>query len=176
MQFSIQQEANFWAKVAILGPDDCWPWLASKGNPGYGHVCVNGQFIDSHRMSFMLTKGPIPKGLVVRHQCPQGERRDCCNPAHLILGTHRDNSHDAVRRGRARMKVDGAIVLDIASKKSHSPMERLQLALNHGVPIRYIEKVQTGKTLSAFTGIKPRSAFKGEDIQLSFELKGSGEC
>ena len=40
---------------------------------------------------------PIPPGMVVRHTC---DNPRCCNPAHLILGTDKDNTDDMLTRNR----------------------------------------------------------------------------
>ena len=37
------------------------------------------------------------KGLVVRHKC---DNPRCINPEHLEIGTHKDNSQDAINRNR----------------------------------------------------------------------------
>src|SRR5690606_8891899 len=42
-----------------------------------------------------------PPTPLVRHTC---DNRACCNPAHLLVGTARDNIHDAMDRGRLRIR------------------------------------------------------------------------
>lgn len=52
--------------------------------------------INAHKFSFEAFVGPVPRGHVVRHRC---HNRRCVNPDHLMVGTQRDNIHDAMERG-----------------------------------------------------------------------------
>lgn len=79
----------------------CWEFTgACHPTRGYGQLGRGRRgegLVDAHRAAWEVTYGPIPDGLVVRHKC---DNRPCCNPDHLELGTHQDNSDDKVTRNR----------------------------------------------------------------------------
>jgi hypothetical protein len=55
-----------------------------------------GTQIKAHQLAFALANGPIGDAWI-RHSC---DNPACCNPAHLISGTAKDNTADAIKRGR----------------------------------------------------------------------------
>lgn len=84
--------------VSIGAENECWPWIRGKTKSGYGEFMVDGRMRYAHREAYALANGPIPTGMFVCHKC---DNPPCCNPAHLFLGTSRDNSVDMSRKGRA---------------------------------------------------------------------------
>jgi hypothetical protein len=85
----------------IQKTDDCWLWVSSIDNIGYGRFCLDRRNAKAHRVAWQLYRGPIENGLFVLHKC---DVRNCVNPDHLFLGTQDDNIKDCVRKGRLHMK------------------------------------------------------------------------
>jgi len=96
---------DFWDFVDKSDESGCWPWLGSKNHGGYGKTKRKGRMIRAHRLAYEMTKGPIPNDMVVMHSC---DNRSCCNPDHLIIGTHADNRRDSVKK-------NGGITLETAN-------------------------------------------------------------
>ena len=96
-------EEKFWSNVERSG--ECWIWKAGKSSTGYGAFAFNGKQEGTHRVSWMLTHGPIPQGVFVCHNCPGGDNRSCVNPQHLFLGSPLDNMRDMVKKGRQHNQV-----------------------------------------------------------------------
>jgi hypothetical protein len=93
--------ARFWAKVDRRGDNECWPWLASARNKGYGAFAYtfNGTSVNdrANRFSYQLHYGSIPDDILVCHTC---DYPPCCNPTHLFQGTNQDNVDDMMQKGR----------------------------------------------------------------------------
>lgn len=92
---------KFNSLVDRRGPDDCWEWQGTFEVTGYGLMSL-GKTQRTHRLAWMFANGPIPyksgpRGYCICHSC---DNRACCNPAHLWLGTDRDNALDATHKGR----------------------------------------------------------------------------
>jgi hypothetical protein len=91
-------EARFWNKIAPMTEGSgCWEWLGAITG-GYGSF----DHRRAHRVSWEMHNGPIPvgegaHGTCVLHRC---DNPTCVNPAHLFLGTNRDNALDRERKGR----------------------------------------------------------------------------
>lgn len=104
----IPVEQRFWSKVDRSGgPDACWPWVRARNADGYGRVGVApaGTVELAHRVSWAIAHPGETVPRVVRHTC---DNPPCVNPAHLLGGTHKDNTDDMLDRGRHRTPVGEA--------------------------------------------------------------------
>lgn len=78
------------------GEGGCWNWTLGKSK-GYGAINYMGRVWAAHRVAYELTKGAIPEGMSVCHSC---DNPACINPDHLFVGTHKQNMHDMITKGR----------------------------------------------------------------------------
>lgn len=139
---------RFWPKVDVRGPDECWPWTASRNIHNYGRLGRGGGGgeIGAHRASWMINRGEIPAGLFVCHRC---DNPPCCNPAHLFLGTSRDNTRDMVSKGRAngRRVLTPDVVREVRRllpSKTHS-----EIAARFGIGRSTVQHIKRGRTWGA---------------------------
>lgn len=88
---------RFWSKVQKT--DGCWLWIGARVPNGYGSLgnVLGRSQVGAHRVSWLLNRGPIPKGMMVCHTC---DVRLCIRPDHLFLGGSQANMLDASAKGR----------------------------------------------------------------------------
>jgi len=135
-----QRIAAFHAKVLHPydgNPAQCWIWTGAHTTSGYGLVWRGGSYQRAHRVSWEMTCGPIPEGMLVLHRC---DNPPCVNPGHLFLGTDADNVSDKVEKGRhPRGEGDGKHILtegevqDIRNLYRTSGLYHYQIARIYGV-------------------------------------------
>lgn len=90
-------EQRFWSKVDKTG--QCWIWTAAK-NKGYGIFSIGKKNKFAHRVSYELFYKSSIDGILICHKC---DNPSCVNPQHLFLGTHHDNTMDAMAKGRMKL-------------------------------------------------------------------------
>lgn len=92
----------FFSKINKTSPEKCWEWQGGRCARGLSYGTLSMPLLGerrTHRVSWVIHNGEIPKGLCVLHRC---DNPPCVNPEHLFLGTRTDNAKDRDLKGRYR--------------------------------------------------------------------------
>lgn len=95
-------ENERWAKFVTEGaPDECWEWRGWRSPRGYGVFSLHRpgfpKQIVASRAALIRAGNHIPEGMCALHHC---DNPPCVNPAHLYVGTKKQNAIDCSMRGR----------------------------------------------------------------------------
>jgi hypothetical protein len=135
------------ARLALRKSDSqngCWIYTGSLTSNGYGHTSFNGKHEYVHRIAAIIHLGYTPETkLLVMHRC---DTPACFNPAHLQIGTQRENMSDAAAKGRMRgKKLTPEQVAEIKQKYIHGSTYR-SLAATYSVSTTAIGQIVRGET------------------------------
>ncbi|RYG90138.1 MAG: hypothetical protein EON59_00730 [Alphaproteobacteria bacterium] len=98
MQLSPNELERFHGLVAKRGPDDCWLWQGERNAQSYPRCKVGGKSRVATQVSWEIANGkPFPIGMLACHSC---DNPPFVNPNHIWPGTHKDNCHDMIAKGR----------------------------------------------------------------------------
>lgn len=79
---------RFLSRMDVSTGSECIFWKGKLGKNGYAKLSIGDKDMYAHRFSYTMFVGPIPEGMRIDHEC---RNRNCVNPSHLRLVTHREN-------------------------------------------------------------------------------------
>lgn len=141
-------EERFWFYVpAVHADSECWNWQGRCfAGIGYPVFKIAGRQVYAHRFSYELHHRKSATGMCVCHHC---DNPRCVNPAHLFLGTQKDNMDDAVQKGRVPKGEDkGTAILttvQVAEMLALKSLGTKQLAIRFGVSAPCVSMILAGK-------------------------------
>lgn len=115
-------------------PEECWAFTGCRDRDGYGVITGDDRRhqLRVSRLIYERAYGPVPHGLHVLHTC---DNPPCWNPAHLRLGTNRDNINDKVSKGR---QARGAAIG--RQRLTEEDVRAIRNSLAYGVPLVELAK------------------------------------
>ena len=139
-------QARFWSKVEVLQSKNvCWEWKKYRNEFGYGQIKIDGASHHAHRVAVQLAGVKLSSDGVVMHSC---DNPACCNPSHLIVGTHATNVADRVakrrsaagtRNGRAKLTEEQVLAIRADDRTL------TEVAKDYGVCIATISHIRKRK-------------------------------
>jgi hypothetical protein len=91
-------EDERWVKfVTESAADECWEWLGALTPKGYGNFNLGGRQMRAPRAALIRAGVAVPDDMCALHHC---DNPPCVNPAHLYVGTKKQNALDCSARGR----------------------------------------------------------------------------
>jgi hypothetical protein len=163
--------ARFWENV-IKSDEGCWGWRGDRNN-GYGRIAHGPRGLHrvrAHRLSWELSRGPIPHGLSVLHSC---DNPPCGRPEHLCLGTRADNRRDMVAKGRdiagertPHARLREADVLEIY-RSIAAGASQAAMATRFGVSRSQIWTIVHGRTWKSLAAERVEILHQGREALLS---------
>lgn len=146
-----KQGSTPWQKIEHAGwtvtDAGCWEFDGTRDTRGYGQVGDgHGGHLLAHRVAFEHHHRPLDPDEIVRHSC---DNPPCISPAHLLAGSHKDNTADMHARRRAgatRIFAEDQAAIRAARAAG---VPAADIAARHGVYVSTIYAILRGERKAA---------------------------
>ncbi len=132
---------RFKASATVSLVSECLEWGKGTDKNGYGYINLGRAHYPAHRVAYFLAHGEQPAEMLVCHKC---DNPKCVLPAHLFLGTPKDNTDDMVRKGRSRFTINGTFAR--GERQGSSKLTEIQVR-------EILTSDQTGASLARKFGV-----------------------
>lgn len=151
--------------IRVLPKDKCIEWSGAKTSDGYPMLTTDGkQVLVTRYVKAITDEIPMPpSSIVCRHTC---DNPPCINPEHLIWGTMKDNSQDAIQRNRTargqRLPQSKLTDVDVVEARALFLQTDSLLAVTtkYGLGNNAATQMLTGKTYSHVHGAISENQYK----------------
>jgi hypothetical protein len=121
--YDLVAKKDFWSFVDVKSVNECWNWIGKVNYWGYGTFYEKGFSYMAHRYAYQSKTKLNIEGFIAMHIC---DNPACCNPNHLVMGTHADNQKDKYKKNRqAKGEMMGSSILTneqvIEARKRYIP-------------------------------------------------------
>jgi hypothetical protein len=137
----------------IVLPNGCWEWQSKKDWKGYGVIGFGLKQYRAHRISYFIKHGVFPKN----HGCHTCDNRLCVNPEHIFDGTAKDNTQDALNKGRlacgerhGRVKLSLQTV-NMIKEDIKKNIKQQEIADKYNISQTQVHRIKSGKNWSRDT-------------------------
>lgn len=141
-----------WLLGTLAAPPtvECVLWPFALGEKDYPRVQWEGRERYAHHVVLIVGGRSLPgPGEESRHTCGRGRGEGCVNPAHIVVGTHRENQADKRLHGRmntgernGQAKLSDAEVAEI---RSATGLQR-EIALRFGTSPSNVSAIRLRKS------------------------------
>lgn len=146
------EPADVFKFVDMKGPDECWPFTGSFGGRRRDprpYFSAGGRRTMAYRIVWELVNGrELTRDELILHSCDNGAFIGCCNPAHLRVGTARENSEDMMNRERHGMSAN--MIKQIMRLLSEGRKQQ-EIADLFGCSREAISSIATGRAYKRYT-------------------------
>lgn len=133
----------------------CWLWLGTYYDSGYARFWDGKRSRRASRVAWLVYRGEeIPEHLLACHDC---DNPACVNHNHLFVGTSKDNTQDAIKKGKIiggahaflkgernpSVKLTEAQVLEILALRRQG-VKAKDIAPDYGVGLQIIYNITNG--------------------------------
>ena len=139
----------------------CREWNKYRLPNGYGRTRHLGKNILAHRFAWIIEHPEDTAKIIgnprilVCHKC---DNPPCCNPNHLFLGSHQDNTRDCIAKGRMNIHpAQSAARFQRIRKLTHEQVDAIragiglnrEIAAKFGVSEAYVSMIKRGISKNA---------------------------